>query len=255
MRGLEKIGAIYKIENLVNGKVYIGQTIKKPVRRYQLHKCRLKLNKHENAYLQNAWNKYGEENFSFSVLGFYNLNELDKMEVKYIQEYRELKICYNLESGGHFRKTLHDSTRKKLAESTRRLGWIGANHPTARKVICINNGMIFDTVMQTSQYFGVPYDNIHQVCSGKNICASGKDGQYYQFAFYEEGKEYVLKEVKNIRKPKKVRCINTGEIFNSTREAAQTMNVNQSKISLCCNGKRNYTGKLPDGTKIKWEFC
>lgn len=253
--GMEKQGTIYKIENIVNGKLYIGQTVGKPARRFQLHKSRLKRNKHENPYLQNAWNKYGEEDFVFSVIGIYSWVELDSIEVSFIKQYKELNICYNLESGGHFQKTLHESTKKKLSERTKSLGWVGGNHPRSRKVICIDTGEIFDTVMQTSQFLGVPYDNIHQVCCGNNICASGKDGKYYQFAFYEEDKEYVLKEIKNLKNPKKVRCVNTGEIFNSTREAAKKMNVNQSKISLCCNGKRKYTGRLPDGTKIKWEFC
>lgn len=40
---------------------------------------------------------------------------------------------------------------------------------------------------------------------------------------------------------KQVKCLNTGEVFHSTQEAAKKLNVNQGKISLVCNGKRNHT--------------
>lgn len=58
---------IYKIENKVNGKVYIGSSnsIK---RRWQKHKALLRHGKHQNSHLQAAWDKYGEDNFSFSVI-------------------------------------------------------------------------------------------------------------------------------------------------------------------------------------------
>ena len=54
-----KVSGIYCIENLITGKVYIGQAdhIK---RRWQNHKRTLKNNKHKNIHLQNSWNKHGK---------------------------------------------------------------------------------------------------------------------------------------------------------------------------------------------------
>lgn len=43
---------------------------------------------------------------------------------------------------------------------------------------------------------------------------------------------------------KRIICIETGEIFNSAREAAKKYNLQYSKISLVCNGKRKTTGNL-----------
>ena len=62
-----KICGIYKIENLVNGKVYIGKTVDFKERKKE-HKLDLRLNRHYNNYLQNAWNKYGRENFKFEMV-------------------------------------------------------------------------------------------------------------------------------------------------------------------------------------------
>lgn len=59
---------IYKIENLVNKKVYVGQTGTSFKQRKRQHLCRLRKQKHGNQHLQNAWNKYGEENFVFEII-------------------------------------------------------------------------------------------------------------------------------------------------------------------------------------------
>lgn len=46
-----------------------------------------------------------------------------------------------------------------------------------------------------------------------------------------------------------VRCVTTGEVFESQRIAARKTGVLQSKISECCQGQRNHTHGL------KWEYA
>lgn len=57
-----KITGIYKIENIVNHKVYIGQS------RHILNRLKAHLRKEENPYLRSAFQKYGLDNFSFEVI-------------------------------------------------------------------------------------------------------------------------------------------------------------------------------------------
>ena len=57
---------IYKIENLLNHKKYIGQT-SNPKRRFQEHRSQ-SLSNGETKILYLAFNKYGIENFSFEIL-------------------------------------------------------------------------------------------------------------------------------------------------------------------------------------------
>lgn len=68
IQDLNKSG-IYKICVLPTNKFYIGSAhIFK--RRFLVHKNNLKKNKHGNTILQNAWNKYGEENFVFEIIEY-----------------------------------------------------------------------------------------------------------------------------------------------------------------------------------------
>jgi group I intron endonuclease len=58
---------VYQIVNIANGKKYIGSS-NQLSRRFYLHKWDLRRGKHHSITLQRAWDKYGEENFVFTVL-------------------------------------------------------------------------------------------------------------------------------------------------------------------------------------------
>ena len=63
----KKICGVYKIINMVNGKIYVGSSVDIYNRWYH-HKRDLNNNMHGNVYLQNAWNKYGGNNFDFVII-------------------------------------------------------------------------------------------------------------------------------------------------------------------------------------------
>jgi group I intron endonuclease len=60
---------IYRIQNLVNRKMYIGSTVN-PESRWKSHQTCLRNGTHNSRYLQHAWGKYGEEAFVFEVLEY-----------------------------------------------------------------------------------------------------------------------------------------------------------------------------------------
>lgn len=92
---------IYKIKNKVNGKVYIGQSIDIK-RRWYAHKNELGRQVHCNSHMQKSWNKYGEENFEFSILEECDLNDIDEKEIFWISYYNSANqdFGYNLTDGG-----------------------------------------------------------------------------------------------------------------------------------------------------------
>lgn len=61
------ISGIYTITNVINKKIYVGYA-KNIQFRWYTHIGKLRRNKHDSSILQNAWNKHGEENFSFEIL-------------------------------------------------------------------------------------------------------------------------------------------------------------------------------------------
>jgi group I intron endonuclease len=58
---------VYFISNNLNNDLYIGSS-RNIKNRFYNHKSSLRNNRHKNKHLQNAWNLYGEENFTFKVV-------------------------------------------------------------------------------------------------------------------------------------------------------------------------------------------
>lgn len=88
---IEKCG-IYIITNIINGHRYIGSA-KNLYKRLYDHKWELNKNKHTNNYLQNAWNKYGEDNFEYGILEYCEENIRLNRETYYVDI---IKPEYNL---------------------------------------------------------------------------------------------------------------------------------------------------------------
>lgn len=88
------LSGIYKIENKVNNKVYIGSS-KNINTRWGQHKNMLNNNKHHSIKLQRAWNKYGEANFIFEVIEECDIEKLLYLEQFYIDKYKSYYEGYN----------------------------------------------------------------------------------------------------------------------------------------------------------------
>ena len=101
---------IYFIINKITGERYVGQTTNF-VRRKNEHLSQLKNKTHINKKLQNAWNKYGENNFIVEKIQYDNISkeELNNEEIKYIKQYDSYNNGYNLTIGGD-----GGNTRSKL---------------------------------------------------------------------------------------------------------------------------------------------
>lgn len=105
------MACIYKITNLINNKIYIGQTIKKLERRINNHL----FSKHP---IGKAFRKYGKENFKIDILieGDFNKDYLNQLEIHYIQLFNSTyyKKGYNMTKGGNFNLVTEEG-RKKIS--------------------------------------------------------------------------------------------------------------------------------------------
>lgn len=114
---MKKYYYVYKITNLVNGKIYIGKHSTDDI---------------EDGYMgsgirvKQAYQKYGLENFNKEVIQFYtNNDELNQGEIYWIANFNSTdpEIGYNLTYGGDG-GTPTEEARRKISESLKgRRAW------------------------------------------------------------------------------------------------------------------------------------
>ena len=129
---MKKCG-IYKITNIVNNKMLIGQS-EHMCRRWNEHKSLLRKNKHKNPHLQAAWNKYGEQNFTFTVMVECTSEKLDEKEIMLIKDYDTMnkEKGYNIEPGGGHPK-MSEETKQKISMANKGRG-LGKHHSEETKL-------------------------------------------------------------------------------------------------------------------------
>jgi len=115
---------IYKIINTATNKMYVGKTKGEFKNRWRNHKRQLKKGVSPCKYLQNTWNKYGEEVFQFEVIaeGNFNKEELKQLEEIFIKLYGHYNIL-NISHTHKFSKERKQKMSKAMADK-----WKDPNH-------------------------------------------------------------------------------------------------------------------------------
>lgn len=131
-------GTIYLITNIINGKMYIGQTVnylsngKKwgVINRWKKHVKNSENENPECRLIGSAIKKYGKDNFSIQELIICNIEHLNYYEYDFINLYNTLSPNgYNLISGGKNGR-FHSEETKKLMSLTR----TGKKHSEETKI-------------------------------------------------------------------------------------------------------------------------
>lgn len=110
---------IYKVTNKINGKIYIGQTIRSLEIRWKQH-CKDAETNHKGMAILAAIQKYGKENFTVEQIDIAcDRDELDLKEQYWIRYYNSLSPNgYNLHTGGkHYECS--EETKRKISESNK----------------------------------------------------------------------------------------------------------------------------------------
>lgn len=134
-KNLPHATGIYKITNLVNGKVYIGQS-KDIYNRYNSkHKYAYKQNKVSHYHLYQAFQKYGLNNFSIEVVELCQKEKLNEREIYWIKYYDSYNNGYNMTPGGTFfsPKVFSKETEEKRKQTREKNQSLKSeNHPRAK---------------------------------------------------------------------------------------------------------------------------
>lgn len=171
---------IYKITNLINGKCYIGQTIKPAEQRWKEHKYRAfeNIKGEENKPLYLAMQKYGIENFSFEVIqdNITTFEQLDKAEIYWINYYNSFIKGYNATFGGQqyhkvlpIKEIIEDYQRTKSARKTA-LNF-NIDHSTVDDILNSNNIPRFSFRQSTGQRVMISKDDFHKEFESVIDCA------------------------------------------------------------------------------------
>lgn len=240
---MKKYGIIYKIENKINGKIYIGQTTLQNGFD-QRYKNNIKKYTH-NVHLKNSIEKYGINNFEIikELDIAYSKQELNEKEKFYISLYKSTNkdFGYNKMSGGDNSK-MSEETKNKMSKNK-----TSENNPMAKKVVCLNTMEEFNTFREAAEKYNLSKSAISGCCNGKTNTAGKLNGERLIWMKKEKVETLTTEEIKNIineeqtkrkemysgknnSKAKKVKCINDGKIFNTGKECAEYYNLSVSKI-------------------------
>ena len=210
------MGFIYKLENKLNGKIYVGQTTRTVEERMKEHlRC-------TETYVERAIAKYGIGNFEVSVIEeCATLEELNEREIYWISFYdcirpKGYNICTGGKNGspGH---TLSAKARAKISKAKK-----GRKNPISPET---RKKMIASRIANKKPVSAATRAKISAANKGRKlrpeICA--------QMSARCKNKRAVI-------------CIETGEIFESIAAAAKWANVAGCTVSCAVNGRSEGAG-------------
>jgi group I intron endonuclease len=197
---------IYKVTNKINGKIYIGQTSKNDPNYLG-----------SGPVIMKAVKKYGRDSFIREVIEFCDSKELlNEREIFWIKFYNstDRNTGYNISTGGnggnlgdlvnekisrqsydHMRgnalrkgkdpinkgvpmsEEQKDKLRKPKSENHKKNLSVAAMNRTKKKIICINNGLIY-TMKDAANEFGLTIPNIVCVLKGRAEKTKGYSFRY-----------------------------------------------------------------------------
>lgn len=196
---------IYKITNNLNGKVYIGQTCRSLEGRMSEHI------RHNTIVVDKAIQKYGADNFTVEQIDVaYDIDELNQKEQFWIRHYNSMvPNGYNQCAGGDNTVGFHHRADSKQKMSIKKaVQYVGGGNP----------------------FFGKTHSE-----ESRQKMSDARKGLAHLTA------DQVAR-LRMSHHTVKVRNVETGEVFNSVKEAAREYNLKETHITRVCKGKRKTTG-------------
>lgn len=276
---------IYKHINKINNKVYIGQTCQKPEYRWN----------HGQGYKQcpvfyQAIQKYGWDNFEHIILETgLSLEQANEKQQYYIKLYNstDIEFGYNMQLGGNDRVNISEQTRQKLSSHAKqmwqseekkssmsemmKLKWqdeeykqkqkesrqkaLNELHKEGKTSFISDDGKkrISEARKQYIKQHGTPTQGKGHSLETRKKLSEQKIGN--KNPMYGKTMSEQQKQLRRQKSSKKVKCIETGEVFSSRKAAAEWCGLKSgSSIVANINGRKKSAGKHPQTKQpLHWE--
>lgn len=193
---------IYLIKNNINGKCYVGKTLKSPAERFSEHLRDARKPTEENRPLYRAIKKYGEDNFSLQVLEECADEFASSREIWYIKALKTYTCGYNATTGGDGKQLFdHEVIKAQLKAGL------------SQKFVAELNDCSIDLVKQIRMANNIPLTKVRK--------------QPSVAAYIEDGIEVGV-------------FVSAREAFRFLREIGSTSSTANggTHITDVCNGKR-----------------
>lgn len=237
---------IYMLVNYVNNKKYIGSS-KHIGQRLWEHRSNLRHNKHDNAHLQNAWNKYGECNFNYIILEKCSEDKQYEREQYYIDTLKpEYNICIEVAKN----PPSSIESRIKQSNTRKRLMAEGIIPITNNKPVYVyyKDGSFigkWESIRKAAEVLGVHYSSACNVFKGRYSQVKG-----YKFFNEEQSNMQPFEKPsrKGIQGKKKIQYTvidseGTTLIFNGAKSVADYFNIKETSVYQCIRKNLKIRGK------------
>ena len=232
------VGYIYRIDNLENGKFYIGQTIQTLQRRWNDHVSDTN-NLSDDMVIHLAMRKYGVNMFTMEPIHTVDCETKTELKQKLneleIQVIEQLRPEYNTAKGGlgHtgvsvplFGSDNHFYGKKHTDEAKKRIG-------EASKGRCLGKKLTDETKQKMSE---------------------SKKGDKHPFKNNPEFRLRAIQHMQSLIQSNKKRVMQFTDDdifiqeFESVKEAAESINVAPASVTICLKGRSKTSGGF------KWKY-
>lgn len=266
------IKSIYKITNLINNKVYIGQS-NNPERRFKQHCCNC-----EFSIISLSIKKYGKNNFSLKIIekDIQNFNEREKFWIQYYSS-NNREFGYNITDGGEnppiskgeknslskYSNKCIELIQKELINNDKTFQEISMDYNiTVEYLSALNRGFA-----RKNENFNYPLrENGNEIIDKDIICIIIKDLIYSQCSIEEISKKRKISPstIYDINNGTHINCLKSikypirekysrysNYILSFIKKELKDKNYKMSQIEIMFNVSKSTLSRINNGIKFK----
>lgn len=263
---IKNVALVYRLTNTINGKRYIGATVKTVEQRFYGHIWHAR-NHSLKRPLLHAIRKYGPDAFKKEIIEHcscwedalvrereiiaiekpeYNVSAggVGPSNVKWTKKRRrlmaeKLRAAWTEERKIHHRRLMQESLALGHTKPPRR-----SSSPPTKSVVCLEDGRWFSSAAEAANFYGIKRKAIQYICTGHTVTTDGLSFTYASAPMSTDETQRIadrrkLRKVRNIGAGGKARrravvCVNDGRLYASATEAATAYGVWRSRVTTIC---------------------